>query len=110
MLEMTALSLDDVEANPRWEAAATAMSRDSVTPDKVLERKEVGQLLLAAIGKLPFSHRSILLLKEIEGLSYDEIATTLELPLGTVKSRLARARHALRDKLDPGVFGLAEEV
>jgi RNA polymerase sigma-70 factor (ECF subfamily) len=53
---------------------------------------------------------TILLLKEVEGLSYDEISTTLDLPLGTVKSRLARARKSLRDKLDPGVFGITEDV
>jgi RNA polymerase sigma-70 factor (ECF subfamily) len=75
-----------------------------------LERKEESQLLMRAIEQLPFSHRTILLLKEIEGLSYDEIAATLDLPLGTVKSRLARARKSLRDKLDPGLFGLAEEM
>ncbi len=116
--EMTAVSLDDFEANPKLgqrllctgSAGLTVSSGDLVAPDKALERKEVGQLLLDAIDELPFSHRTILLLKEVEGLSYDEISTTLDLPLGTVKSRLARARKSLRDELDPGVFGIAEEV
>lgn len=112
--EMTAMSLDDMEANPNLGAVASArgdgLSGDLVAPDKALERKEVGQLLLDAIDELPFTQRTILLLKEVEGLSYDEISTTLDLPLGTVKSRLARARKSLRDKLDPGVFGLTEEV
>lgn len=110
MAELTAVNLDDVESNPSLDLSSARRSEDHDAPDRALERKEVGELLLAAIRKLPFSHRSILLLKEIEGLSYDEIAATLELPLGTVKSRLARARHALRDKLDPGVFGIVEEV
>ena len=116
--EMTAVSLDDMEANPNLgsvssctgSAGLIVSSGDLVAPDKALERKEVGQLLLDAIDELPFSHRTILLLKEVEGLSYDEISTTLDLPLGTVKSRLARARKSLRDELDPGVFGIAEEV
>ena len=131
--EMTAVSLDDMEANPNlgrvsswtgWAAwtgyRGTAVANgldglygsngDLVAPDKALERKEVGRLLLDAIDELPFSHRTILLLKEVEGLSYDEISTTLDLPLGTVKSRLARARKSLREKLDPGLFGITEDV
>ena len=70
--EMTAVSLDDMEANPNLgsvssctgSAGLTASSGDLVAPDKALERKEVGQLLLDAIDELPFSHRTILLLKE----------------------------------------------
>ena len=109
--EMTAMSLDDMEANPNLGSAGlTVSSGDLVAPDKALERKEVGRLLLDAIAKLPFTQRTILLLKEVEGLSYDEISTTLDLPLGTVKSRLARGRKSLRDKLDPGLFGLTEDV
>lgn len=113
--EMTAMSLDDIEAHPKLGHAAAATRSnggdgDLAAPDKVLERKEVGRLLLDAIDELPFSHRTILLLKEVEGLSYGEISGTLDLPLGTVKSRLARARQSLRDKLDPGIFGLSEEV
>jgi RNA polymerase sigma-70 factor (ECF subfamily) len=119
--EMTAVSLDDVETRPGVAVVAASTgqsgwsglpgpSEELVAPDKALERKEVGEILLDAINKLPFSHRTILLLKEVEGLSYDEISTTLDLPLGTVKSRLARARKSLRDKLDPGLFGIAEEV
>ena len=111
--EVTAVSLDDMEANPSVSVATNGLrgsNRELVAPDKALERKEVGELLLDAIEKLPFSHRTILLLKEVEGLSYDEISTTLDLPLGTVKSRLARARKSLRDKLDPGLFGIEEEV
>ena len=113
--EMTALSLDDIEANPslgavEMAAGAVATNGELAAPDRVLERKEVSQLLLDAIDELPFSHRTILLLKEVEGLSYDEISTTLDLPLGTVKSRLARARQSLRDKLEPELFGLSKEV
>ena len=107
--EMTAMSLDEAEANPTCELIALEDAL-ATAPDKALERKEESQLLMRAIEQLPFGHRTILLLKEIEDLSYDEIAATLNLPLGTVKSRLARARKSLRDKLDPGLFGLVEEM
>lgn len=110
--EMTAMPLEDAEASPHWgmRASSTRMLGDPVAPDEALERKEQGQILREAIDKLPFEQRSILLLKEIEGLSYEEISTTLDLPLGTVKSRLARARNSLRSHLDPELFGRSEDV
>jgi RNA polymerase sigma-70 factor (ECF subfamily) len=52
------------------------------------------------MAALPLDQRTILVLKEVEGLSYEEIARTLGLALGTVKSRLARARIALRGQLE----------
>ncbi len=107
--EMTALPLEEVESRPRSGVAARLAS-DDVAPDEALARKEQGQILHRAIERLPFQQRTILLLKEIDGLSYEEISTTLDLPLGTVKSRLARARKSLRDNLDPGLFGIAEDV
>lgn len=110
--EMTAMPLEEAEVSPGWvqRGCSTSMAADPVAPDEALERKELGQILHEAIDKLPFDQRTILLLKEIEGLSYDEISTTLDLPLGTVKSRLARARNSLRSHLDPGLFGLSEDV
>lgn len=107
-LEMTAVPLEDVERKPYWELSAP-INGGANAPDQVLERKELGQILHRAIDELPFEQKSALLLKDIEGLSYDEIAETLRIPLGTVKSRLARARSTLRDRLDPSLFGLSEE-
>ncbi len=97
--EMTAVTIDEVEVS--WTLSATLGSSYSVAPDEALRRKEIGHILYKAIATLPFDQRTILLLKEIDGLSYEEIARTLNLALGTVKSRLARARKALRDQLDP---------
>lgn len=110
--EMTAMPLEEAEVSPRWglRASSAPMAANRVAPDEALERKEQGQILRQAIDKLPFDQRTILLLKEIEGLSYEEISTTLDLPLGTVKSRLARARNSLRGHLDPEVFGISEDV
>jgi RNA polymerase sigma-70 factor (ECF subfamily) len=115
MGEMTAIPIEEAEASGRlassgkWGSSAPANGAQ-IPPDEALERKEIGQILRRAIDRLPFDHRTILLLKEIEGLSYEEIGTTLDLPLGTVKSRLARARKSLRDDLDPELFGFSEEV
>ena len=103
---MTALAVEDAERDSSWVLSAALKTDQSNSPDEALQRKELGQILHEAIADLPFDQRIILLLKEIDGLSYDEIARTLNLALGTVKSRLARARKALRDRLDPGLVGL----
>jgi RNA polymerase sigma-70 factor (ECF subfamily) len=68
-------------------------------PDRELTRKELGARLKTAIRHLPFEQRTALVLREIEGLRYEEIAFSLGLPVGTVKSRLTRARQALRAEL-----------
>ena len=70
------------------------------TPDRELANKEIGARLKAAIQRLPFDQRTALVLREIEGLRYEEIAFSLGLPVGTVKSRLTRARQALRAELE----------
>lgn len=68
-------------------------------PDTLAETAQHFRLLEAALQRLPAEHREILLLREIEELSYDEIAAVLNLNAGTVKSRIARARAALLDKV-----------
>lgn len=107
--EMTAVSLEDAERQGSMEITSAVGLGDEASPDRVLQQKELSRMLQEAIATLPFDQRTILLLKEIEGLAYDEIARTLDLPLGTVKSRLARARRALRDRLEPEVRELSKE-
>lgn len=68
-------------------------------PDAALETVQRYRMLEAALARLPVDHREILLLREIEEMSYDDIAAVLDLTLGTVKSRIARARAALLDKM-----------
>jgi RNA polymerase sigma-70 factor (ECF subfamily) len=70
-----------------------------VAPDNVLAQKRLASQLRRALDALPFDQRSVIVLREIDGLSYDEIAFSLGVTLGTVKSRLTRARRALRDVL-----------
>jgi len=73
--------------------------RDPATPDRVLGQKELAARIQSALDRLPFEQRSAIVLREIDGLSYDEIAFSLGIAIGTVRSRLARAREALRAQL-----------
>lgn len=68
-----------------------------VSPGASMERSEDEQMLNRAIQKLPVEYRSVLVLKEIEGRKYEEIADILDVPIGTVRSRLHRARLELRE-------------
>jgi len=68
----------------------------SETPETSLERSDQRRLLEDAVGALPVEFREVFLLREIEGLSYKEIAAVAEIPIGTVMSRLSRARRGLQ--------------
>jgi RNA polymerase sigma-70 factor (ECF subfamily) len=68
-------------------------------PDKVLAQKELAMQLQRALDQLPFDQRTAIVLREVDGLSYEEIAYSLGVAVGTVKSRLTRARQALRSEL-----------
>lgn len=63
--------------------------------DRALQRSEASALLLAALDALDEGHRAVIVLRDLEDLNYDEIAELLSVPVGTVKSRLHRARHQL---------------
>ena len=72
---------------------------DAVQPDRLLVRKEAAARLWSALDRLPFDQRTAVVLREFDGLSYEEIAFSLDIAVGTVKSRLTRARQALRADL-----------
>lgn len=74
-------------------------------PDRSLDQAELGGMLRKAIGTLPVEFRMAIILREVEGLSYGEIARAMDCSLGTVRSRLFRARQALRDLLGPYIEG-----
>jgi RNA polymerase sigma-70 factor (ECF subfamily) len=76
-----------------------AASDRSGEPDLVLGRKELASRIWQSLDALPFEQRTAIILREIDGLSYDEIAFSLGIAIGTVKSRLTRAREALRSQL-----------
>ena len=71
-------------------------------PHAVAARKDERARIDAAIAALPFAFREVLVLRELEDLAYKDIARIAEIPIGTVMSRLARARALLRDALAPG--------
>jgi RNA polymerase sigma factor (sigma-70 family) len=72
---------------------------DSETPETILMHRSNSQLMQRAIDDLPVHYRETLLLCEVEEMSYQEIAEILSIPIGTVMSRLARARNAVRESL-----------
>jgi RNA polymerase sigma-70 factor (ECF subfamily) len=74
---------------------------DGETPDAVLASKEVAMAVNAAIEALSEDLRQAITLREIEGLSYDEIAEVMNCPIGTVRSRIFRAREAIAERLRP---------
>ncbi len=91
-----ASSLDDLSI----EADHTYHLHDPAEqPDESVERQELNQMIQAAILNLPDEQRVVLVLSDVQGLSYQEIADVTGLSLGTVKSRLSRGRSRLRDQL-----------
>ena len=85
---------DDAGNNPEM-----TMKDDGPTPNGLLLRKEKMLLIQKAIEKLPEKQKSVIVLRDMEGLSYEEISKITGYPLGTVKSKLARARLGLRKRL-----------
>ncbi|MCM8594444.1 RNA polymerase sigma factor RpoE [Accumulibacter sp.] len=75
--------------------------RDINTPERLLHSRQVGETINAAMDSLPEELRQAIVLREIEGLSYEEIAETMNCPVGTVRSRIFRAREAVAGKLRP---------
>jgi RNA polymerase sigma-70 factor, ECF subfamily len=74
-------------------------SKSDVLPDRLLSSKETASRIWQALDRLPFDQRTALVLREVDGLRYEEIAFSLGVAVGTVKSRLTRARQALRAEL-----------
>ncbi len=75
--------------------------RDPNTPERILMSKQIGATVNAAMEALPEDLRNAIVLREIDGLSYEEIAQVMDCPIGTVRSRIFRAREAISEKLKP---------
>ena len=76
-----------------------ARMQDSDTPDAIAQREELRETVEAAIDSLPEELRVAIVLREIDGLSYEEIARSMECPVGTVRSRIFRAREAIEGRI-----------
>jgi RNA polymerase sigma-70 factor (ECF subfamily) len=96
--------LEDEETDVELTAAQTD------TPEAVLLRHENQQLVVDALASLPAQYREIILLCEVEEFSYREIAEILSLPMGTVMSRLYRAKNALRHSLRANAPGRSQNA
>lgn len=75
--------------------------RDINTPESMLASKQIAETVNAAMDLLPLELRTAIVLREIEGLSYEEISAIMACPIGTVRSRIFRAREVIADKLRP---------
>jgi RNA polymerase sigma-70 factor (ECF subfamily) len=80
--------------------AAVLLDDKTPDPSEVAENRELCELVQKALGKLENEHRTVIVLRDIEGMDYAQIAEVLAMELGTVKSRLSRARAALRQILE----------
>lgn len=90
---------DDETSGPERELNSGVA--DTETPEAVLASKEIAEAVNAAMDALPEELRMAITLREIEGMSYEEIATALECPIGTVRSRIFRAREAISGRIKP---------
>ena len=90
-------------ASSAEETRRTSLELESATeqPDAYVESRELGGMIEEAISQLRPEYRTVVLLRHVEGYAYDEIAEMMELPLGTVKTYLHRARNELKDILAP---------
>ncbi len=104
------LSLHDEEGLHVMESQASGLVRRTGTvrsedPAGSLEMREMHRTVVKALEELDDEYRTVLVLKDIESFDYQQIADILEVPIGTVKSRIHRARTALREKLSPVMEG-----
>jgi RNA polymerase sigma-70 factor (ECF subfamily) len=94
------VSLDAGDTHNEEPLGSRLRDRSIVDPEQATLARERESALMTALGSLSRSYRETVILRDIEGLSYEEIASTLEISIGTVKSRLARGRNELRVRLE----------
>ena len=101
--ELNTLSLDgapDAVTTERQEGSSLQIAHSGESPLQELEARELGSQIERAISQLRPEYRSCIMLRHVEGCAYEEIAEILDLPLGTVKTYIHRARSELRDLLE----------
>ena len=91
----------DIDLDDAAYFADEANMKDVETPDGLLQRDQLRKVVFDAIEDLPDELRRAVTLRELEGLSYEEIAEAMNCPIGTVRSRIFRAREAIEKKMRP---------
>jgi RNA polymerase sigma-70 factor (ECF subfamily) len=91
----------DIDAQDAEQYEGATGLKEYATPERLLMKDEIQQAIATAIDELPDDLRTAITLRELEGLSYEEIAQTMECPIGTVRSRIFRARDAIDTRLKP---------
>jgi RNA polymerase sigma-70 factor (ECF subfamily) len=92
---------DDLEAEVAEQMDLGGRLREHATPERELLTEEIAETVQGALDDLPDDLRTAIVLRELEGLSYEEIATAMDCPIGTVRSRIFRAREAIDKRLRP---------
>jgi RNA polymerase sigma-70 factor (ECF subfamily) len=92
---------NDVDAQEAEQFVAGSGLKEYATPERLALRSELAGTIQKAIEELPEELRVAIVLRELEGLSYDEIASAMECPIGTVRSRIFRARDAIDKQIRP---------
>jgi RNA polymerase sigma-70 factor (ECF subfamily) len=92
---------DDVEAEVAEQMDMGQRLRESGTPERHALTDEIARTVQEALDELPDDLRTAIVLREFEGMSYEEIATAMDCPIGTVRSRIFRAREAIDKRLRP---------
>ncbi|TKS54423.1 RNA polymerase sigma factor RpoE [Luteimonas yindakuii] len=92
---------DDIDVSDAEQFDSGIRLRDSDTPERELMRQQMEQTVMRAVEALPEELRVAITLREVDGLSYEDIATRMGCPIGTVRSRIFRAREAIDQELRP---------
>jgi len=92
---------DDIEAQDAEQFESASGLKEYATPEREALRSELAGTIQSAIDELPEELREAIVLRELEGLSYEEIATAMDCPIGTVRSRIFRARDAIEKRIRP---------
>ncbi len=95
----------DIDAVDAEQYGMSSRLKETSTPENELLREEIERTVYDTIASLPEDLRTAIMLREMDGMSYEEIATTMECPIGTVRSRIFRAREAIDEKLKPLIGG-----
>lgn len=91
----------DIDAQDAEQYEGATGLREYATPERLILKDEIEKTVASAIDELPDDLKTAITLRELEGLSYEEIAQAMECPIGTVRSRIFRARDAIDTKLKP---------